>query len=183
MDWIAPVMGLIGVVVGAGIQEFRIWRERKDKYKDMVFEKRLDVHQSANYWCMKLSRLMSPHRIMEDGAIAVVIKEVREASEWLAKNELYLDEESSLKMTEFLKYVCETCLKYSEDKKVGKNINVAEETRKLLDNTIALFSSIRRGIGVKYLPEQRISIENVEVEKSLDKVVEHMEEFMKKQKR
>ena len=35
MDWFPAVMTLIGVLVGVGIQEIRIWRERTDKYKDI----------------------------------------------------------------------------------------------------------------------------------------------------
>jgi hypothetical protein len=31
MDWFSAVMGLVGVLLGVAIQEFRFWRERKDK--------------------------------------------------------------------------------------------------------------------------------------------------------
>jgi hypothetical protein len=182
MDWFPAVMTLVGVLVGVGVQEFRIWREREDKYKDMVFEKRLEVHQGAHYWCMALGRLMAPHRLMQKGGIEVAFKKSQEADEWLAKNELYLDNDSDLKMTEFLRYVDETCLRYSQGISGGKKIDVAGETRKLIDITVGLSASIRKGIGGKYLPEQSISIENVEVEKGLDEVVEATEEFIKRHK-
>ena len=182
MDWFTPLVGFLGLAIGFGYQEYRIRRERKDKYKDMVFEKRLDAHQGAHYWSRRFLGLMSPHRLVKEGAVAVVIKEVQEAYEWLTRNELYLDEASSLKMTEFLHYAAETCLRYLEYKKEGKNINVEEETRKLLYNEGVLSASIRKGIGVKYLPEQRISIDTAVVEKSLDEVVGGMEAFMEKEK-
>ena len=49
MDWFPAVMTLVGVLIGVGIQELRFWHERKDKYKDMVFEKRLAAYQGAYY--------------------------------------------------------------------------------------------------------------------------------------
>lgn len=67
MDWFPAVMTLIGVLVGVGIQELRIWRERKDKYKDMVFEKRLDAHQEGHYRIAKLVMAMMPNQIMKGG--------------------------------------------------------------------------------------------------------------------
>ena len=181
MDWFPAVMGLIGVVVGVAIQEFRIWRERKDKYKDMIFEKRLDAHQGAYYRCMRLSKFMLPHELMKDEGTAA-LEEILESYEWLAKNALYLDGDSRTKITYCFDYVRETAEKY-EDEEWRKNINVKEEMRKLQENMVAVLVSIEKGIGVKYLPESRISIEHSELERVFDVAVENAEELMRRQKR
>lgn len=167
MDWVTPFLGLLGVVVGAGIQEFRIWREKKDKYMDMVFEKRLDAHQGAYYWCMKLFSLMSPSTLMGDGGVEAAFKGCVEGSDWLIKNALYLDEDSRVKMNQFFVYVTKTCGKYL-DETSRKNINTKDEAVKLLQHARDVVSSIKRGVGVKYLPEPRILGESIGEMKSLD---------------
>lgn len=46
-DWVAPVIGLIGVILGVSISEYRYWRESKERYRIITFEKRLETHQEA----------------------------------------------------------------------------------------------------------------------------------------
>ena len=43
-EWI---VALISVVLGAGISEFRHWRENKEQFRVMTFEKRIQTHQEA----------------------------------------------------------------------------------------------------------------------------------------
>ena len=178
MDWFPAVMTLVGVLVGMGVQEFRIWREKKDKYKDMVFEKRLDAHQGAYYWVTRLLKLMVPPKLMKDGGAEVAFKETEKANEWLDKNALYLDENSRIKMLNFIIYIHETLRKY-EDEEGRSNINIKAETMELYEKSGDLLSNIERGIGVKYLHKQKTS-ENIEVQKLLDKAVERMEESVRK---
>jgi len=155
MDWLTPVMGIIGVVVGAGIQEFRIWREKKDKYMDMVFEKRLDAHQGAYYWCMRLLKVALPINLTQDGGVQVAVEEINEAMEWVDKNALYLDEDSRIEIGELFKFVNVTSSKYVDRRNI-EGINSEEERQKVVKKVREVLSSITRGIGVKYLPEQRI---------------------------
>lgn len=182
MDWFPAVMTLVGVLVGLGVQEFRIWRERKDKYKDMVFEKRLDTHQGAYYQCMRILNLIMPHILMSDEGASVAVKEAWNAYEWLDKNRLFLDDDSSFKMNCFFQYACETAYKYT-DEEGRKNIDVEEETRRLFEIVVDVTASIRKGIGVEYLPEPKIFIKDIEVKKELDKTVEKMKRFIEEQKR
>ena len=58
-EWWVPLVGLFGVLVGVGITEFRLWAERKDRYRIMTFEKRLQVHQEAYRLCMEQAMLMN----------------------------------------------------------------------------------------------------------------------------
>jgi hypothetical protein len=176
MDWFPAVMTLVGVLIGVGIQEFRIWRARKDKYGDMVFEKRLDAHQGAYYWCKRLTVSVRPDRLLRDGGVEAGIKEVWRGLEWLDKNALYLDEDSRLKVNNFIVYIAGIIVRY-RDKKWRKNIEVEEEMQKVLEKVVEVVTSIERGIGVKYLPEQKIpivSIESIEMQKIYDEFLEEM---------
>ena len=180
MDWATAVITLAGVIAGVGIEEFRFWRERKDKYKDMVFEKRLDAHQGAYYWCTRLLDVMWPHKLMRDEGVRGAMKEGQGALDWLGKNALYLDEDSRIGMDVFIDYMCETAYKYV-DEKGRKNINVEEETGKLLQNSREVVSRIKRGVGVKYLPEpERCSVTAAGV-KSRDALLQQIVELVKEQ--
>jgi hypothetical protein len=182
MDWVTAVIGLVGVIVGVGIQEFRIWRERKDKYKDMIFEKRLDAHQGAYYWCTTLIKLALPQSLLKDGGIQALVKGMRDATEWLNKNALYLDEGSVIEMNRFLRYVSERGVKYTRERG-GKDINVKEEVMELAKNSGKLLASLKKGIGYKYLPETRISVDYIEASEVFDKGVEQMEELIRREKK
>jgi hypothetical protein len=122
----------------------------------MVFEKRLDAHQGAYYWCMRLLKVIRPHRLMKDGGPGVVVAEWWEATEWLNKNALYLDEGSRAKMNDFLYYISVTSPKYLDEKEKNK-INVEEELRNLVTNLGDVLSSIKKGVGAEYLPEVQVS--------------------------
>jgi hypothetical protein len=181
VDWFPAVMTLVGVVIGVGIQELRIWRERKDKYKDMIFEKRLDAHQGGYYWCMKLLSVMMPNRLMKDGGLSDVDEKLGGAMEWLDKNALYLNQDSRVKMNEYFQYVSETSLKYKDVKGIS-NINIGEETEKLVENAGKVLSSIQKGIGVEYIPEKKLSREKIEIEKELGGVAKKIEELVKRKR-
>ena len=182
MDWFPAVMGLIGVVVGVAIHEFRIWREKEDKYKDMIFEKRLDAHQGAYYRCMRLLTVIRPARLMGDGGVKVALKEYEEAKEWVDKNTLYLDEDSINKIERFFTYIVVTVSKYTDGKE-RTGINVEEETQKLVQIMKEAISSIKRGIGVKYLPEVKMSdANNIANKEAFDELVGVKERLMRKKK-
>ena len=181
MDWFTPLVGFLGVGIGFGYQEYRIRRERKDKYKDMVFERRLDAHQGAHYWCERLVKSMMPHRLMKAEGVGVARGELVEAQEWLRKNTLYLDEGSREKLAVFFLYVAKTVMKY-KDEGQRKNINVKEEARELSKNAAAVLHRIERGIGCEYLPERKISSEGIDVEQLLDEAVEGMERIIGREK-
>ena len=182
MDWFPAVMGLVGVALGVGIQEVRIWRERRDKYKDMVFEKRLDAHQDAYYRCHRLARFMMAEKLVEDGGIEALAAELDEYREWISKNALYLAGDSRTKMNMFFYYAFKKGKKYA-DKEWIKTMNVKEETADLFKNFVEVLVSVERGIDVKYLPEERIQIEVSYLEKIFGEVVEDKETMMKAQEK
>jgi len=94
---------------------------------------------------------------------------------------LFLDDDSSLKISRFLQYACETASKY-KDEEGRKNINVEEEARKLFEIIGDVSVSIRRGIGVEYLPEPKILGDDIEAKKALDKAIEGMKRFVEEEK-
>jgi hypothetical protein len=181
MDWFPAVMTVVGVLVGVGVQEFRIWRERKDKYKDMIFEKRLDAHQGAYYRCTKLAQSVRPDRLLRDGGAEEAINESWECLDWLNGNALYLDENSRFKMTNFILYVSQMGSKYM-DKELRKTIEVEKQVEGVTRRLVAVCGSIKKGIGVKYLPEEelKVSMESIEMQKMLDELLDKMVRNSKK---
>ena len=180
MDWFPAVMTLIGVLVGVGIQELRIWRERKDKYKDMVFEKRLDAHQEGYYRITKLLHAMMPSVMMKEEGRKTALEKVVEANEWRDKNALYLTEDPMEKVDDFLEYVADTGCKYVNEKE-RKNINIEEETMRLIRNIGIVQASIKKGVGVKYLPRNEMLGVKIGEQKSLDQRIGKLMELMKEQ--
>jgi hypothetical protein len=181
MDWFTPLVGFIGLAIGLGYQEYRIRRERKGKYKDMIFEKRLEAHQGAHYGLKRLSKFMLPYELMKDGGLKALHEEMSKYYDWIDKNVLYLDGDSRRKISLFSQYAWETMKKY-QDAEWIKNINVKEEIRKLIDNMATVLVSIERGIGVNYLPEEKMSLEESLLEKMFDEAVGDVGELVKKQK-
>lgn len=179
MDWFAAVMTLIGVLVGVGIQEFRIWRERKEKYKDMVFEKRLDAHQEGYYRVMRLCLAMLPNEIMKEGGSKVAVERLQEAEEWRDKNALYLTEDTMEKIDDLLEYAADTGCKYANEAE-RKNISIEEETQKVLRNAGIVSASIKKGVGVKHLPKNDVLGVRILERKSLDEHVGEVIELVKK---
>lgn len=176
MDWFPAVMTLVGVLVGVGVQELRFWHERKDKYKDMIFEKRLDAHQGAYYRCMKLTEAVRADRLMTDEGVEAAIKESWTGMDWLHKNALYLDENLRFKMNNFILYIASMGLKY-RDKKWRKNIDIEKEVQNVTKRVMEVLNSIRIGIGVKYLPEGEIGVvgsESIEMRKIYEEFLEAM---------
>ena len=174
MDYIAAIIGFAGVALGALILGITNWLARKDKYKDMVFEKRLDAHQGAHYWCMRLMTVMRPDRITRKGGVAAAVEKNQEALEWLNKNALYLDQDSRLKMVSFVKYIGEASLKY-RDEEWRTEVHMKEETLNVVMRAAEAATAVEKGIGVEYLPKQKALTENmrwIEIEEELDRILE-----------
>lgn len=180
MDWITAFIGLLGVVIGALIQEFRISRERKDKYKDMVFERRLDAHQEVYYRLKGLLLFMVPHRLMQKGGVKDLAKEISECYKCVDRNALYLAKDSRREIIMFVEYARKTGKRYIDAQWV-KSVNVKKETEELLHNIAAVLVSVEKGIGVKYLPEEKMRLENSFMQEVLDEAVDEQERLARKQ--
>ena len=182
MDLLIALVGFLGLAIGFGYQEYRMRRERKDKYKDMVFEKRLEVHQGAYYRCNRLVGFMMPEKLVEDGGIVALADELGEYRVWISKNALYLAPDSRIKMNVFFHYAFKKGKKYA-DKEWIKTMNVKGETLELTKNLVEVLDSVERGVGVEYLPEERIEVEVSYLEEILGEAVESKERMMEKQRK
>jgi len=148
MEWL---VGLIGVIIGAGIQEFRHWRESKERYQVMTFEKRLQVHQDAVSWCWKIAMNMTPGKLKDAEGIHRLLDDVKDATEWVAHNCLLLDYDSNNSMRSVLEFATETTRKY-----VNGEANALDKDRAIKEiskNVGKATRCIAQGVGVKYMPD------------------------------
>ncbi|MBI2860645.1 MAG: hypothetical protein HYX91_03965 [Chloroflexi bacterium] len=90
-EWI---IALISVVLGAGISEFRHWRENRERFRVMTFEKRLHTHQEA------LSQIYRIWHDTYDNKLNFDDKNVsiKKAIMWWEDNQLLLDYASRRQM-------------------------------------------------------------------------------------
>lgn len=135
MDWSNGFFTLLGVLVGVGITELRRWREYREKYRVLTFEKRLQAHQQAYYWCQKLIEVLNITRKSED-----ILKTAKEAREWWNGNCLFLDAKSRISMVRLT----------NASEMYADKLQRGAEVFRILDQTL---KAIVVGIGAEYLPE------------------------------
>ena len=148
MEWVAAI---VGVIIGAGIQEFRHWRESKQRYQVMTFEKRFQAHQEAVSWCLKICDCVSPTKMKKEQGIRQLLDRIEEAGEWLNKNCLLLDANSNASLLDMLKFATEKAKDYTSDTTtiIDKDKEIANIIRKIGK----AIRCIAQGIGVKYMPD------------------------------
>jgi len=136
---VVALVGLLGVVLGVGIQEFRQWRESKERYQVMTFERRLVVHQKAFYLCHKLDR------VLPSGDVPRIRLVAEETRQWWDSNCLLVDEDSREAMMRLIYAADDYAIETEEfgvrfEHGVFRLVGIALE-------------AIVKGIGVKHLPE------------------------------
>jgi len=179
-DWLTAIIGLSGVIIGAGIQEYRYWRQAKDKYKEKIFEKRLEVHQGAYYWCHRLLWVIRPNRLIKAGGLEEFYEELHKATDWLNKNALYLDVNTQGAMREFFADISQRSMKYL-DKDVVAKLDIKKELREISEGLKKTLTCIEQGIGFKYLPARPISPSELDMEEAWATVISTTEYLIKKQ--
>lgn len=132
-EWITALIAFFGVILGAGIQEFRRWRESREKYQVMIFPRRLETHQKAFEWCQKLN--VELNRGVASGIHECATK----FREWWDANCFYLDPKSRKEIIPLINYAHW----YARNHKKG-------EVWEYLDKAI---EAVTKGIGFEYLPE------------------------------
>ncbi len=147
-EWWVPLVGLFGVFAGVGITEFRLWMERKDRYKIMTFEKRLQVHQEAYRLCMDKAMLLNELHAKGLQASEKFLKSHNEAKEWLNHNCLYLDTRSwRAAINAFF-----AASIYGRD--IAEQRQTVDKAYEYARSEFTkCLSSIAKGVGAKYLPE------------------------------
>ena len=132
-EWI---VALISVVLGAGIIEFRHWRDSREQFRVMTFEKRLQTHQEALSYCYKLY-----HSIFSRKDEGEKNKTVNEVGKWWEDNCLLLDEKSRRKMLDLVGDARDYVNGFAESQST---------VQRTFRETLRVIS---QGIGVKHLPE------------------------------
>lgn len=157
---LVAIVGFAGVLFGSAISIFIHWREGKDKYQQMAFEKRLQVHQEAYAWCERLFEYITP---FDENAPKDKIDVTHKFDDWFYSNCLYLDKNSvfelqylNLRVLEFFEKYGEYNMATSDDRQRAAFRNLEEALGDTKD-------AIARGIGVKYIPDIKRSNSNKKV--------------------
>lgn len=137
------IFGLVGVVVGSGLvllyNYYRDRREREEKYRVMLYEKRLEVHQKAFYYVQKLldplNDYLNGYGYPNDEKLAAIY---REAKEFHHLNSLYLDEGSR---TDMMRAIYSIEFYFEGD----------EEIKDAFDQLRKAREAIMSGIGMKHI--------------------------------
>jgi hypothetical protein len=152
-DWITPIVGFIGVIIGIASVEIRLSREKKERYQVMTFEKRLEVHQQAFGWCLRISNLLGKSwgDLGREGntAQAMTLDELyNEANEWYFNNCLYLDDDSRRNMFAAIGIPLDRAGQLTNN--VQATNEFIQQSRDTLRETMR---HITKGIGSEYLPD------------------------------
>ena len=181
MDWFTPLVGAIGLLIGLGYHEYRIRRERKDKPADMVFERRLDAHQEVYCRLKGLLGFMSPDQLMKEGGTKTLRKELLECCKCVDRNALYLARDCRREIVKFFDYVRKRGNRY-EDEEWVKSVDVKKEMDELLHNMTVVLDSVEKGVGVKYLPEEKMRLEESFRQELHDEALDKAERLASKRK-
>jgi hypothetical protein len=181
MDWFTPFVGFLGLAIGLGYQEYRIRRERKDKYKDMIFEKRLDAHQEIYCRLKGLLEFMSPDKLMKEGGAKVLRKELLECAKCVDRNALYLARDCRREIIVFLDYARKKGNRYVDEEWV-KSVDVKREMGELIHSMRAVLDSVERGVGVEYLPEAKTRLEDSFMQELHEELLDKAERLASKRK-
>lgn len=133
-DWALAIAVVIGTIIGASIGEFRHWREGRQRYQVMTFEKRLEAHQQAYYWCHKLNEVLNASDAPK------IHQTATEAREWWNGNCLFLDANSRRETVKLINLAHF----YADGHKTGEYV---------WSSLMTAMRAIIAGIGIEYLPE------------------------------
>lgn len=141
-DWVIGIAVVVGTLLGVGIQEFRRWRETRERYQVMTFPKRLEAHQRAFSWCHELNVALNQRDPKEIHRVA------DEARAWWNANCFFLDSDSRRKMIPLFNAAHD----YADGivSKRSDNVQLRPFIWRYLTDAL---KAITEGIGDKYLSE------------------------------
>ena len=136
MEWLNGIFALFGVLIGLGFSEYRMWQTRKERFRIMTFEKRLEAHQKAYYWWNNLNRVLNV------GDADQIHEKASEAREWWDGSCLFLDTNSRREMVRLINL----SHAYANGNKMAQE--------HIWDYVPKTSKAIVLGIGFEYLPEE-----------------------------
>ena len=141
MEWLNGIFALFGFLIGLGFSEYRSWRERKERFQVITFDKRLQAHQEALSWFYRLHKSLNFYDAFVDKKTDDINKALDEVREWWQTNCLLLDESSRQKMVDSMMAI-------SDHVGFNKSYNAA-----VYASLREMRAAIIQGIGIKHLPE------------------------------
>ncbi len=96
--------------------------------------------------------MIRPHRLLKEGGIDKLLDEIENATDWLNKNALYLDDNSNNSMRGLFNEILIISKNYANKNK-GVEIDVKVDLRKLVKSLSKALSCIKKGVGARYLPQ------------------------------
>ncbi len=137
------IIALLSAIIGAGISEFRHWREVKEQYRVMTFEKRLHIHQAALSQIYRIWHDMYNNNLSFDDKNGSIKKAIK----WWEDNQLLLDYASRRQMQDLF-----SAAYYHLDGSDKPSVfpQTWRKTREV----------IYKGIGSKHLPDTRFNEES-----------------------
>jgi len=160
-EWGYVIAVVVGIILSEVIRWSRDWREGKEKYKVMLYEKRLEAHQKAFSYVRQLMLRATTSYFsfafdMDDKSDfdrEFNNKEIKrlllELNDFFDSNCLYLDEQSR---SEIMRSIVVTGSAY--DNFITENLSKEELTEKLKDSSDQLHKTqgvIVTGIGMKHI--------------------------------
>lgn len=136
------LIGLYGIIIGISITVLLRWMDRKERFRDSTFEKRLSAHQEAYYLNQDLYEALNSNDKNN------IRDKADKMKEWWKLNSLYLDDSSTKSMLALFSSALNYTLYPSRPDEL-------QPTWELLDKNL---NNIVKGIGAKHLP--RINSEN-----------------------
>lgn len=149
-DWQIAFIGLLGVIIGILATAFWNLIERKERFKVITFEKRLEAHQLAFYWNQTI------YHSLGSGDADRIREKIHETQEWWNGNCLLLDEKSQKSFISV----------FNSGNRYARNIQRPGselEAERIWDDLNTNLADIIKGIGAEHLP--RIDDGNVEEER------------------
>lgn len=142
-DWVLATIGPVCLLLGFGVSELRQWRQERDRYKFMTFEKRLTVHQEAYKLTSDIGQLffdlLTGEGMPSGGELGPDVADMRK---WWRGNCLWLDKASRKIFLDFINSVERYAESYD-----------SEDAQKCFDLVETTTKTIVRGIGEQYLPD------------------------------
>jgi hypothetical protein len=157
-EWALAIAVVIGTIIGASIGEFRHWRESKERYHVITFEKRLETHQEAFKYCFEINEFLGLMRGGDLQALEDFKKVIVDAKGWWFSHCLYLDDSSRNILPDVFEVALINAEELSKELDKAKKPDIEtlaaiKSNAKAKTKIAEAIVCIIKGIGVKYLPE------------------------------
>ncbi len=107
-DWIVALTGLLGAVIGALIAEISHWADRRQRFRAMILEKRLEIYQEMAAYCFKIANFIGALDKEKKESIENLFNGNKDLQNYANEHFLYIDDRSLAAIATANKAVDET---------------------------------------------------------------------------